>query len=53
VRGDNLKAKLSDINAIYPRYDNFTNAFLFVFRRPCPVKYEVHLTGVNGKQKNF
>jgi len=24
---------------------------LFAFRRPCPVKYEVHLTGVNGKQK--
>jgi hypothetical protein len=26
---------------------------LFAFRRPCPVKYEVHLTGVNGKQKKI
>ena len=25
---------------------------LSVYRPPCPVKYEVHLTGVNGKQKN-
>jgi len=24
---------------------------LFAFRRPCPVKYEVYLTGVNGRQK--
>ena len=35
VRGDNVKAKLSDINAIYTRYDNFNNDFLFVFR-PLP-----------------
>jgi hypothetical protein len=24
---------------------------LFAFRRPYSVKYEVHLTGANGKQK--
>jgi hypothetical protein len=24
---------------------------LFALRRPCPVKYEVYLTGVNGRQK--
>ena len=24
---------------------------IFAFQRPCPVKYRVYLTGVNGKQK--
>lgn len=28
-----------------------TEVSLFAFRRPCPVKYEVYLTGVIGKQK--
>ena len=53
MRGDNLKAKLSDINAIYPRYDNFTNEFLFVFRPLPAIASSGKAGGSQRKTKNF